>query len=201
MPTPAQLLNERLAQYGPPVGDPRALASSDRAAEEQYRRATGHGGLADLGALVQKLGRGRAITPPARITREPTTQELCVLKELWTAGSATGPQLYQRMDPALVPSAEWLNALLEEMAARGLVRRRLISPQDVLTVTTPLGSMEVERNELNRRNRVYQYWPTVSREAVLHYFQGALLQHGTSDSSAQARERLVQKLLLLVERP
>ncbi|MBC7187001.1 MAG: hypothetical protein H5U38_08210 [Calditrichaeota bacterium] len=197
-PTPAQALMERLARYGPPVGDTRALPPRDRAGEEVYRRATGHGGLADIAALLRKAGIGRApsVQAPTRIAREPTFQELHVLKELWTAKSVTGPELYRQLDPAIAPSAESLNQLLDEMTERGLLRRRLVSPQDVLTVTTPFGSMEVERNPLNLRNRVYRYWPVVSREEILHYLQGALLREEVSDS-AHAR-RLAEKLRLLV---
>ncbi|MDZ7339643.1 MAG: hypothetical protein ONB30_14045 [candidate division KSB1 bacterium] len=196
LPTPAELLMQRLARYGPPFGDPHAPPSGDRVGDEIYKRGTGHGRLTDVGSLLQKLTAKRA-APPPRITREPSLQELCVLKELWRAGSASGPQLYRQLDPALVPSAEWLDRVLEEMAERGLVRRRLVSPQDVLTVSTPLGTMEVERNQLNKLNRVYEYRPAISREAVLHYLQGALLEHSAGDSSGQAHKRLMEKLLIL----
>ncbi|MCR4439046.1 MAG: hypothetical protein QHJ34_09000 [bacterium] len=198
-PTAAEALAERLARYGPPVGDTRLLPPRDRAGEELYRRATGHGGLTDLGALLRKVGVGRAPSSqaPTRISREPTFQELHVLKELWSAKSLMAPELYRQLDPAIAPSAESLNQLLDEMTERGLLRRRLVSPQDVLTVTTPFGSMEVERNQLNLRNRVYRYWPAVGREELLHYLQGALLREEASDSSEHAR-RLAEKLRLLV---
>lgn len=197
-PSPAEALMERLARYGPPVGDTRALPPRDRAGEEVYRRATGHGGLADVAALLRKAGIRRAPSAQARarIAKEPTFHELYVLRELWTAKSLTGPELYRQLDPGIAPSAESVNQLLDEMTERGLLRRRLVSPQDVLTVTTPFGSMEVERNQLNLRNRVYRYWPTVSRDDILHYLQGALLRAEASDS-VHAR-RFAEKLRLLV---
>ncbi|MGQ9560591.1 MAG: hypothetical protein ACUVWA_08770 [Candidatus Oleimicrobiaceae bacterium] len=198
-PPPQQALMERLARYGPSVGDVHALPPRDRAGEELSKRATGHGGLADLGSLLRKIGIGRTPTAsgPVRITREPTVQELHVLRELWAATTSTAPDLYRQLDAAVAPNAERLNQLLDEMTERGLLGRRLVSPQDLLTVTTPFGSMEVERNQLNRRNRIYQYWPAVSREDVLHYLQGALLREAENDSTAEARRRLAEKLRLL----
>lgn len=198
-PPPQQALMERLARYGPPVGDLHALPSRDRAGEELSKRATGHGGLADLASLLRKIGIGRTPTAsgPVRITREPTVQELHVLRELWATTTSTPPDLYRQLDPAVVPTAERLNQLLDEMTERGLLRRRLVSPQDLLTVTTPFGSIEVERNQLNGRNRIYQYWPAVSREEVLHHLQGALLREAENDSTAEARRRLAEKLRLL----
>jgi len=83
------------------------------------------------------------------------------------------------------------------MTRQGLLQRRLVSPQDLFTLSTPLGSIEVERNELNRRNPVYQYWPAVSRDDMLHYLQGALLNAAAQDSSGEARRRLTEKLRLL----
>ncbi len=198
-PTPEQALMERLAQYGPPVEDWRALPPRDRAGEELNKRATGHGGLADLGSLLRKIGIGGppAATVPVRVTREPTVQELHVLRELWASTTSTAPDLYRHLDPAIVPNAERLNQLLDEMTEQGLLRRRLVSPQDLFTFVTPFGSMEVERNQLNRLNRIYQYWPAVSRDDVLHYLQGALLREAENDSTGEWRRRLAEKLRLL----
>ncbi len=129
---------------------------------------------------------------PKRITDLPipTPLQMDVLKVLWEKGRATGPEIYKSLPKETVITADMLWRELHRMASNGFLEEKIISPQNTMTIMTPVGGIPVEMSGKNRRNRVYAYTPKVDRETMLHYIDSR--RYLISDSTASDGQRLVR---------
>lgn len=167
---PYSLSKEELQQFAPP---------RDFVAEELYRRQTGtvpplnlnplFQGLPDLATKAVRAGRR-----PSRIPEIPSPIEADILVALWQNGPATRGDVYATLDTTWRLTAQDLDALLNEMVDKGLLARKKISPENTLSISTPLGVFSVEKSTLNRRNENYLYWPIVDRRKLMTYLDAQL---------------------------
>lgn len=96
----------------------------------------------------------------------PSNLQLSVLNTLWQENSATQLDVYAGIDPEIPITAEKLNVQLDRMVNLGLVERKLISPQHLFMILSPLKAFQVEMSSRNRKNRVYLYRPRVKRREI-----------------------------------
>jgi predicted transcriptional regulator len=140
--------------------------------EERLRREqTGAPSLFNVGDLIgagmkylaQKLGAGG--TKPQPLAVIPSTLEIDIMKVLWQKQEATGSAIYAQIDSAKMTAVD-LERVLDAMAERGLLERRLISPRNEFTI---LGAIPIEMSTKNRKNREYLYRPQVTRRTMLAF--------------------------------
>ncbi len=96
----------------------------------------------------------------------PTDREIEILKFLWVEKEATSRKMYAELDSSVTIFAEELYAVLESMVYRGFLGRRQVSPSNDLDF---LGTAMIEMSSKNRKNKVYLYWPIVTREKLFTY--------------------------------
>jgi predicted transcriptional regulator len=92
------------------------------------------------------------------------------MKVLWQEGEATASQIYTQVD-SLGMTAKDLDLMLENMAARGWLDRKLISPQNEFTA---FGMLKVEMSRKNAKNREYNYKPAVKRRDMFTFFEASV---------------------------
>ncbi len=131
----------------------------------------------------------------------PDDTEIDVLKVLWSKQTATGSEIYALVDTSIQLSSEDLQAKLKQMVGRGFVDRKLISPFQEFKLS---GIFAIELNSKNRKNRVFVYWPAVSREKLVAYLDSQ--RYGRSTIAADERKlaaldrRLERSLYRLAQR-
>lgn len=96
----------------------------------------------------------------------PTDREIEILKFLWVEKEATSKEMYAELDTSVTIFAEELYAVLESMVYRGFLDRKQISPSNELDF---FGASMIEMSSKNRDNKVYLYWPIVTREKLFTY--------------------------------
>lgn len=96
----------------------------------------------------------------------PTDMEIDILKVLWVEGSATPSEIYANLDTSALIFAEELQTVLESMVSRGFLDRKKISPSHEFNL---FGLAQIELSSKNRKNKVYIYWPIVTRERLFTY--------------------------------
>ena len=154
-----------------------------------------------IGLLNKKNNKGKG-TRKKRIHELPTPSraEIHILTTLWTAGKISGPQIYARLDTSVNITAEMLWNLLHKMARNGFVQEKIISPQNVFNIVTPIGIFPVEVSGKNRRNRVYEYTPLVDRKELLEVLEARRYvlntRSATTDAARQKQE--IEKLIRLL---
>lgn len=117
--------------------------------------------------LAGKLGvAGNAPNPWATV---PSAMEVNVMKVLWREGRATAATIYAHVD-SLGLTAQDLDLMLENMAARGWLERELISPQNEFTA---FGVLRFEMSRKNAKNREYLYEPAVTRRDMLAFLDAS----------------------------
>lgn len=176
----------------------------DRIDKDIYKRNLGHEKpmpLSDLlraGAdyLSKRLGKKEK---KPRLKRIPTEAELRALKVVWDQGAATDEQIYAEMDSSVKITAQQLNAILANLADEGLVSRKIVSPRNEFTIGLPFKDISIEMSELNRKNRIFQYKPRISREEMLQFLNAVLYQIENNNNKATkdtSQVKRVQKLIL-----
>ena len=181
-PSDSALLMYRLALYGKPMEDYYSGYGADRIGAQLYKENLGHSPLFDIegfakvafSAFSQKPEPKQQKRP--RIISEPTKLELDVLTMLWTQGEQNQMDLYRKLDKDLPTTASDFDIALEKMTEKGFLARQKTSPEDLLHILTPVGTTSIEKNELNRKNPVYQYSSVITREEVLRYLDALLYQ-------------------------
>lgn len=96
----------------------------------------------------------------------PTDLEIDVMKVLWVEGQATSGEIYAKLDTSTMIFAEELQAALARMVDRGFLDRKKISPSHGLNM---FGLAQIELSSKNRKNKVYLYWPVVTKEELYTY--------------------------------
>ena len=96
----------------------------------------------------------------------PTDTEIAVLKVLWVEKSATAGEIYAKLDTNTIIFADELQRLLEEMVNKGFLDRKKISPSNEFNF---FGLAQIELSAKNRKNKVYLYWPIITRESLVTY--------------------------------
>jgi len=134
---------------------------------------------------------------PIRLDFIPTKAEIHILSYLWETTTAADIDIYTAMDSSFHVSAEDLNRILEVLTEKRLLRRKLISPRNELTL--PFGGA-VEMSAQNRRNRMYEYTCHVTMEQVLCYLNAVLfeLEHGKAEKGGSKHQP--EQIALLKER-
>lgn len=92
----------------------------------------------------------------------PTRQEVDILEVLWAKENVMDTTIYSCLDTAMNVTFEDLNKLMEGMAEKGLVSRRIVSPRNEFNVFGFL----IEMSSTNLRNRIYEYRSNVDRELM-----------------------------------
>ncbi len=96
----------------------------------------------------------------------PSDLEIDVLKVLWVENNATSSEIYAKLDTSSLIFAEELQHLLKNMVNRGFLDRKKISPSHELSL---FGLAKIELSAKNRKNKLYLYWPIVTKEGLQTY--------------------------------
>lgn len=135
---------------------------------------------------------------PVRLDFIPSRAELAVLQSVWEKPNRNDVEIYASLDSTVRITAEDLQAILAKLTAKGLLKRRLISPNNELTL--PFGAA-VEMNAQNRRNRLYRYEAGVDRREIIRFLNAVLyeMEYGGKGANkdrlreiAALKERLLQ---------
>jgi len=163
------LTHEQLSALGP---------ARDAVGDQLTQRNAGHGSGFSIGtALAQAAsavnGPTKRREAPLRLQVIPSRAEVTILKVLWTEQHATGAAIYARLDSLRLTASD-VQAILNEMAERGLLQRQQISPRNEFTIATPFGAIPIEMSRQNRQNREYMYQPAVGRQAMWRFLDATL---------------------------
>ena len=142
-----------------------------------------------------------------KFTSVPTFTEVNILKTLWKKERVTQNAIYSNLDTTIKITAEDLDLVLSRMVDKGWITRKKISPQNIFKFMTPVGAVDVEMSELNRKNPVYEYTAFITRDHVLKFLDSRVYSYNskksesTASDSPQAAERdsLLAKLVLLLK--
>ena len=158
-------------------------------------------GLLNVGNLIGaglKYLTGRTSAgehAPELWTAIPTETEARVMDALWAKRAATDSEIYARLDSVALTFKD-MQAVLDNMLARGLVEREQISPKNELTI---LGTFTVEMSRKNARNREYLYRPRTSRRMFYTFLDAlAFSRYSSLKSEDVALRDHLSRLLTLV---
>jgi len=113
---------------------------------------------------------------PVRMDFLPNEKQLEALKIIWQKKRATDQSIYASFDTSIKITATDLNKILEKLAARGLLKRKIVSPRNEFTFFGLTGESGIEMSPTNRRNRIYEYEPLISKEEMVDFLNAAFYQ-------------------------
>ncbi|MCH7676146.1 BlaI/MecI/CopY family transcriptional regulator [candidate division KSB1 bacterium] len=128
--------------------------------------------------------------------------EIEVLKVLWVESAATSSEIYAQLDSTIRITSQDLQKILEQMADRGLLDRKKISPSHEFTF---FGIAKIELSSKNRKNKLYLYWPLLRKGKLITYLDAkrylALSSSETTSTNGRPTlaKRLEEKLYRLLE--
>lgn len=130
----------------------------------------------------------------------PSNLQLSVLKSLWENSEATGMQLYAGLDKEYPLTAEGFNLQMRRMMELGLVERKIISPQNLFMIFTPLKTFQIEQSGLNRRNRLYLYRARIDHANMVRILldRSYVIRNEEHGSNAELR-RLQKKIGMIAD--
>jgi hypothetical protein len=135
---------------------------------------------------------------------EPTKDEIAVLRVVWEHSIATSSDIYTSLDSATLSkyTSEDIQKLLNRMTDRGFLERKQISPAREFTF---FGIAKIEMSAQNRRNKLYIYWPVISKERIIalldtRRFQMLAEKETGNDTEAYASQKLLEEKLLQLVR-
>lgn len=133
---------------------------------------------------------------PVRFDTVPSEAEIEVFKALWKKPRARDLDIYASMDSSVKLTAVDLNRVLTRLTEKGMLTRKIVSPQNEFTF--PIGTVEMSAK--NRRNRVYEYETRVRPQELLIFLQAVLYEreHGNNTAgkrNEQALSSLRDKIL------
>ena len=144
--------------------------------EEEWRKRAGRDAVLDFSqvaqavrSLLKKKSQKPAAKPKIKDLPVPSPVELQLLTAIWEKGKATGPEVYVALDTSIHLTAEMTWKILREMARKGYLVEKQVSPKLPFTLQLPFYSVEIEMSGKNRRNRVFEYRPLVDANDLLHY--------------------------------
>lgn len=110
----------------------------------------------------------------------PTDVEIDILKVLWLHPGSSSSEVYAQLDTLRHITSEDLQTILAGMNQRGLLARKKISRSNEFSL---FGIAEIELSPKNRKNKLYVYWPVVTKEKLITYLDS---KRYLTDASAQA---------------
>jgi len=106
----------------------------------------------------------------------PNEKQLEALNIIWQNQRATDQSIYASFDTSIKITATDLNIILEKLAARGLLKRKIVSPRNEFTFFGLTGEGGIEMSPTNRRNRIYEYQPLISKDEMVDYLNAVFYQ-------------------------
>ncbi|NOY60755.1 MAG: hypothetical protein GXO75_17750 [Calditrichaeota bacterium] len=183
--------------------------TADRLSKAIYKRNTGGEKPVPLSSalaagakyLSDKMKKKKL--QAVKINFIPSPQQLAALDFIWDAKKkVTDQEIYASLDSTVRVTSEDMNRILAGLARRGILSRKIVSPQNEFTIMTPLGSQGIEMSAKNRRNRVYEYKANIERADMVRFLNAALYQIETGMkrrfSSRQDSLKLVQGLKKMI---
>ena len=129
----------------------------------------------------------------------PSNLQLKVLTTLWRKEEANGLELYADLDSSFAITAENFGHQMKRMMKLGLVERKLISPQNLFTIITPMKMFEIEMSGKNRRNRVFLYRARTKMAQIVQLLLGRFsLVKSDENGSTHELDRLREKLKIVL---
>jgi hypothetical protein len=136
----------------------------------------------------------------------PSDVELDALCSVWQQDSITAQQIYTRLDTSLRVTVEDVNNALEHLTDKGLLTRRIVSPQNKFKFFfLPEDRFGLELSPQNRRNRVYEYSSNLDQRIMLDFLNARAYQIEHSQESAPFAgqgmvEKMKEKILRLLKK-
>lgn len=133
---------------------------------------------------------------PVRFDSVPSEADIQVFRVLWSKPQARDHEIYAAMDSSIKLTAVDLNRVLTRLTEKGMLKRKMVSPQNEFTL--PLGTVEMSAK--NRRNRVYEYETRVKPQELLVFLQAVLYEtehrkNAAGEMNQKAIADLRQKIL------
>lgn len=132
----------------------------------------------------------------------PTDLEIDILKILWGNKVASHSDIYAQLDASWKITSEDLALILEDMANRGFVDRKKISPSHEFSL---FGLAQIEMSPSNRKNKVYLYWSLAPKDKLITYLDAKRYlaytnpnETGANGTAAAYYKMLEEKLHRLV---
>ena len=170
--------------------------------EFRKRATSGENLLVSPALLLSQLGPPDEWERSPRVWKNdfiPSDLQLHILNTLWQEKVATQMDIYRHLDSLYAITAEQLNKQLDRMVQVGLVERKIISPQNLFTILSPIRRYQIEMSAKNRKNRVYLYRPRVEREKILQFLLARSYLVRTGEGSPQEAKRLSRKIQILLK--
>jgi len=145
------------------------LGSSDPIGDDLRRRQADVSPVIPLNQAIQNLVKNLGKSKPKPASGNlpvPTDMEVDILKVLWVDGTATASQIYAKLDTNAVIFAEELQDVLKKMVNRGFLDRKQLSPSNEFGL---FGLAKIELSSKNRKNKVFLYWPIITRQKLFTY--------------------------------
>jgi len=124
----------------------------------------------------------------------PSDTEIEILKTIWPKTIASSSDIYSELDSTIRLTSEDLNNVLHEMAERGFLGRKKVSPSHEFTV---FGLFSFELSSKNKKNQLYVYWPLVSKQDLIRYLDAKryIAFTAAQESATNGRTELYHKYL------
>ena len=132
----------------------------------------------------------------------PSDAALDALCVVWQQDSVSDQDIYTQLDTSLRVTAEDLNGILTHLTDKGLLTRKLISPQHKFKFFfLPEDRFGLELSAKNRRNRVFQYSPNIASRDVLDFLNASVYRMEqapkdppTSDPAQEIKRKILRML-------
>jgi len=186
-------------------GEFRDLAGEDADRKLQKRSSGTEILKAPAGILNPLLSRLKKKPEPA-FDFIPTKVQTEALAHLFHAHRATQMTLYRSLDEGNTVTAEGLDRELETLVSKGFLKKKKISPENILMILTPVGSIPIEMSKTNRLNPLYLYEAAIEKTRLMHYLQSRMSylkdkQAAVSDTARVNRnKRHLQQLMHILAR-
>ncbi len=106
----------------------------------------------------------------------PSVAQIEALDIIFKQKQVTDIDIYSQIDTTLKITAVDMNKALTALTEKGIVARKIASPQNKFRFFILPEEWGVEMSGKNKRNRVYEYTPQIDREQLLTFLNAALYQ-------------------------
>jgi hypothetical protein len=114
----------------------------------------------------------------------PTRQEIDLLEILWAKENVMDTTIYSCLDTTMNITFMDLNQLLDGMAQKDLVSRRIVSPRNEFN----LFGLLIEMSPTNVRNRIFEYRSNVDRELMRKFIDANAFLFSEDESIVNLRQ-------------
>ncbi len=135
----------------------------------------------------------------------PNELQIEAMALIFSRQKATQIDIYPQISISLPITAELLDRELKFLVDKGFLTRKIISPQNILMITTPFFAIPLEMSAKNRRNKLFLYSPNLKKEKLISYLQSRLflleekLQKNPLDSSLYKPEiKRIEKMIRIL---